>query len=328
MNIKEVVDCGRYTIFSRMGEDSRNKHIMIVNYIDQIASASSIDISDWNLFSIFGRGRGNHLITDKRDINRRFFAKFREIQNGLDPDRFSLEANVQARLNDQAREIMGRQLADFAHRKDHDLSQAKRLATQSEEKLSAAFALDQQIRVMSNRQIDIAAQVSTILAEGFWKYEELDGNKLILSTVGDVTCHQVNPNAGLDLHVNLGKYKAILDLSRMTLKATGLIDNHDDNIFSRHGLPWHPHIASNICWGRSKHTVMDLLASCELVEVFRIFANLLSDYCDDAPYCSLIAYQEVIDREERNSQLNTPVNAEALERANAEPDDEDYDDGE
>lgn len=302
MNIKEVIDRGRYSIFSKMGDENRNKHIMIVNYIEQIASASSIDIGEWDLFEIFGANRGNNLITDKREINRRFFAKFREEKNSQPEEELTFEAAIQERLNDIARNVVGRQIQDLAIRKDMLMNVARRLSNQMNEKLTSAFALSQQINALSRRQPDIGAQIATIVAEGFWKYEGInEHNMLTMTTVGDVVCHHINKFAGIDIRVNLGKFRANLNLNNMTMSASA-VDWGEDNIYRRAGLPCHPHVSNNICWGRSANSVHSMLAACELVDVFRIFANLLCDYCDENPYASICSYQDVFERNAHGDQ--------------------------
>lgn len=298
MNLKEAIDCGRYTVFSKMGDENRNKHITIVNYIDQLASAASMDISSWNIFEIFGAGRGNNLITNRREINRLFFAKFRQEKAKQPVNELTLDAQVQKHLNDKAQELVTRQVQELAVRKDGDLRAARRLATQMDEKLASAFRLDQQVRALSNRLPDIGAQLQTIAAEGFWKYEQMQGGMLTLVTAGDVICNHINKSAGIDVRVNLGKFRAKLNLDNMNLRAESCVPR-DENIFMKAGLPCHPHISSSICWGRSQSTVLDMLASCELVGAFRILANLLNDYDDEAPYASLSQYKQAFDNNAR-----------------------------
>ena len=321
MNIKEVIDCGRYTIFSKMGDENRNKHVMIVNYIDQIASASSIDIGEWNIFELFGAGKGNNLITDRREINRRFFAKFREEKSNKPQEELSIEAAIQERLNNLARGIMERKLSDLAGRKDYEMRAAKRLSTQMTQKISEAFKLDQQIRIMANQQVDIGAQIATIVAEGFWKYEAItEDNVLKMVTTGDVVCNHINKAAGIDVRVNLGKFRAKLYINDMELTAESVVP-YEQNIFRQADLPHHPHVNGSICWGRSQNTVIELLAACELVEVFRIFANLLCDYNDENPYAALVSYQRVIEQNAKGEKLRNPD-----EDDDEDDDDRDYED--
>ena len=324
MNLKELVDCGRYTKFMRMGEEKRTKHIEIANFIDQLSGASGINIDNWDVYEIFGKGVGNELILDKREINRRFFAKFREMQNSVEPERFTLEANVQAIINDSARRRLTNAISRLHDNKSDALRKANRHMNEANDYVADAFMYDQEARAMANRPVDVGSQIATIIAEGFWRYAGLRGSELTLKTRENVRCHHVNRNAGVDIQVNLGNYLVIVNLERMMLKARHVYGSSIR--WQDYNLAPHPHVSrdGNICWGNSSDTVNHMLTSGELVEVLRLLANLLCDYHDENPYTPLASYKALVDseaeriRSEQEAQMQAE-SAETLQEGETSP---------
>lgn len=295
MNLQQVVDGGNFSIFGRMGDDKRVRHIDIVRYIEHLASSTGIDISDWNILETFGKGVGNELHTNRREINRRFFNKYRQIQNENPPQAFTLEARIQEELDNAARQLVTQQIECAKIEHDNALSQAHRAYRRYLEQLAHAFERNQLIAGISRKTTDIGAQVKTIIQEGFWDYHSLEGTELTFITKNDVVCRHVNRSANIDIQVNLGKFRAIYDLRRGFVRVYGHENNIDlrsDNSRGTDGLV-HPHVSSgDICWGRSGQTANRLMSQCELPELFRLLANLLMDYCDDNPYAHLYSFRD------------------------------------
>ena len=83
----------------------------------------------------------------------------------------------------------------------------------------------------------------------------------------NIQCHHRNPDAGIEISMDMGSYAAQLNIFNMNLT----VGSHADNtIVSGH---CHPHISCSggICWGASGGHVSNLLASGEIV----VFLN----YC-------------------------------------------------
>ena len=291
MKISEIIDGGNYTIFKRMGNDNRTDHIMVINYIQNLAGSSGADISDWDIMALFGKGSGNELYKDKREINSRFFQEFRNRQSAAVAT--DISQRIQNNLKNHAMRLIQRKTQELQSRKDTYLRSAKDYYNSYENYVKEAFNAELEIRTMAGRPIDFGSQVNAIVAERFWNLINVTDTAIVFETANDIVCREVNKAARVDISVNLGKFKATLDMTSMSLKVNG--SGNNINLAGRdNGELAHPHVRTgNICWGNAQSTVQKQLSMGELIPVFRLLASLLTTYNGDNPYASLAVFKEV-----------------------------------
>lgn len=146
-----------------------------------------------------------------------------------------------------------------------------------------------------NGKLDDAmlGELKQILESGDWQLLTINGrgNLLTFATTSSIVQSQVNPAAGLNLHVNLGVICAVLDLegpylnTRMGLRNLNL------------GGVYHPHAHDgNICWGDASDRAAELLGRRQFAEVFKLLTALLTTYAPSNPYRALRDFHRAHDR--------------------------------
>lgn len=287
MNLREVVRSG-YKIFSRMNPEKQKAHILAVQYIELLANQTNTKMEPWDLLKVFGTGKGNELQTDKKEINKIFFARLEEIKAGVPAQVFALEERVTAEIDRLSRGLIDRETTRLRNSRDQEIRNAHDRMNQAQGYLTNAARFESEIMALERRESTIPAQICQIVQENFWDFHQLTGSNLELVTKNDVILTHKNPAANLDLRVNFGKLKTILNLQSMALSVL----QHERNIVVS-GY-YHPHISTgaSICWGTAAGVATQKLPKGEIADVLRLLASVLTNYNDSNPYINLARFQE------------------------------------
>jgi len=287
MNLREVVRSG-YKIFSRMNEEKRKAHILGIQYIEFLANQNNTKMEPWDLLEVFGTGKGNELVTDKTEINKRFFAKLEDIKNKTPAAAFAIESRIMEQMDALTRSNLDREINTLKRERDNHISNATRNFTAGHRELEAAHAVDVRIMALERRESTVPNQIAQIVQENFWEFHALNGPNLDLVTKNDLILTHKNPAAGVDLRVNFGKFKVSINLQNFSLKVL----KHEGNLDL--GNFYHPHVYTNgeVCWGTASGTVSQKLPKGELKDVLSLLASVLANYNDGNPYRHLAEFQE------------------------------------
>ena len=326
MLFKDIVTT-KYKIFSRLGEEKRIEQIDAIKYIFLIASTSGVVVSNWDCQEVFksDRGGANEIVTNKAAINQRFFEKVESLSalSPTPPPASLVEAEKEA-LNRLSR----RYIADMIARAENDsrnrLQSALDYQKSAEREIENAARARMSIAELSRNPPNIAEQIQTINEGSFWEYESQedgDGLTIHMKTRNDVVCTHRNPSAGIDISVNLGKFKASFSMQNANLLVFGCGDNVETGGYK------HPHLSYNgrVCWGNGQETANKACANMQLVQLFTLLSSVLVNYNSGNPYRSLEELQTASmsseERETRDRMYQAErdrVEAErAAERANA-----------
>ena len=288
MNLREVVRSG-YKIFSRMNPEKQKAHILAVQYIELLSNQTNTKMEPWDLLSVFGTGKGNELVTDKKEINKLFFAKLEDIKTKTPAQVFALEERVTVEIDRLSRGLTDREITRLRTARDKDIHSANEAMSRAATFLTSAANLHSQLSALERRESTVPGQISQIVQENFWDFHQLTGANLELVTKNDIILTQKNPAAGVDLRVNLGRVKAILNLQSMSLSVL----QHERNLNVR-GY-YHPHVntGGGICWGTGAGVVTQKLPKGEVAEVLRLLSSVLTNYNDGNPYVHLADFQEI-----------------------------------
>lgn len=291
MKISEIMAGGSYTPFARMGSENRQKHIQVVQYIMTLAASTDADISEWNIYEIFGTGRGNTLYLDRRNINQRFLTKLKEVESSSPQEVQGANlpdlAQLQAEVNDQLRRALLTNIENFKRQQQEMLRQAGQYYERFMQHVVGASSVEKNIMSLTKRNLDIAEQIRGIVEGNFWVFDRIESNRyLFFVTRNDIINSHINRNLGINIRVNLGKYEVKIDLQNPNIWVLPKSGNTRvrENII-------HPHVADVICWGNAANTVGEKLSKFDFVSVMRLLANLLMDYNDENPYASLYSFQ-------------------------------------
>lgn len=287
MNLRETVRSG-YKVFNRMSEEKRKAHILAVQYIELLATQTNTKMEPWDLLEVFGTGKGNELLTNKTEINRKFFAKVEDIKSKTPAEAFALESRITEQMDAITRGMSERNISKYRRARDTLVRDAQSYFEQANRKLIQASEQEQLALSVEKRESTVPAQISQIVQENFWEFHQLSGTCLELLTKADIILTHKNQAAGVDLRVNMGRFKSVLDLGTMDLRVL----QHERNILVSNY--YHPHVNAigQICWGTAAATAADKLPKGEVADVLRLLASVLSNYNDGNPYMHLALYQE------------------------------------
>jgi hypothetical protein len=286
MNLREVIRSG-YKVFNRMGEDKRKAHILAIQYIELLANQTNTRMEPWDIAEVFGTGKGSELITDKTEINKKFFAKIEEIKSKTPAEAFALETRIMEQMDALTRASTDREIAGHKRSRDAAIQNATRQFTAGQQYLEQANGFEKQIMALERRESTIPGQISQIVQESFWEFFQLNGPNLDLITRNDVILTHKNSAADVDLRVNFGKFKTTVNLQNMTIN----VFTHEGNL--NLDSFYHPHVYTNgnICWGTAASTVAGKLPKGEIADVLRLLASVLTNYNDGNPYRALAQFQ-------------------------------------
>lgn len=314
MNLREVIRSG-YKPFSRMGAEKQKAHILAVQYIELLATQTSTKMEPWNLLDVFGIGKGNEIVTDKKEINKKFFEKLEEIKSKTPAEAFALEQRISTQIDELSREFSNREVNQLKKSRDNAINAAVSAFDRAQSLLADARRYEQQLMSYERRESTIAGQISQIAQESFWEFHQLYGENVDLITKSDVILTHKNSAAGVDLRVNMGKFAARLNLKTMNL----LVYTFEGNL--NLGGFYHPHIYTNgsICWGNASSTAALKLPKGEVADIFRLLASVLVNYNDGNPYRSLAEFQKIAEKDAppKDAPAPLPPEMEAGRRASA-----------
>lgn len=291
MNLKQITDNGKYPAFSRMTFDSKKEQIDTVDYIQAMAASAGVDIDHWNIIKVFGVGRGNKLIVDRREINKRLFARIAEdkknqaenplkaldesIFKDLPVPRIVKNASVEDRLKDD---------------KAKAESKMRSALFTAKTQLANVVQAERQLMAMRGQHMDIPDQVRRIQAGGFWQFSHVDGSRLFFKTIQEVIVRHFSRRPSVDLTVNFGKFYAFIDMNHGTEICLRPLSN---NILVG-GDILHPHgMLDGVCWGAAHERAYDMLRTMDYVGVMQLLANLLKDYNPHGPFAGIYSFYRV-----------------------------------
>ena len=295
MKLEEIIQAN-FTVFGRMNEENRVKHIDTVKYIRNLSNSVGINISTWNLFEVFGGSAGgNTLHTDKAQINKIFWERFKAGDSTPPPepvDKASITANIEDWMEKSGRQFTSNFVQRAARDKDNALSSANDYHREYARHLAKAAAIDMEIRNFTNNPPDVGGEIGKVIDAGFFKFESLvDG--VITFTTGEIINTDRRPSAGVDISVNLGKYKVQYSLADATSRdgdrrryALKVIQFENNKFVGRY---YHPHINNHgdICWGNAIDTANKAIVEHKISGAMTLLAAILTTYNPSDPYVSL-----------------------------------------
>lgn len=286
MKLHEIVDGGRYTVFKRMGAKSRARYVDTLKYIEFLASNTNTDINSWNIFEVFGTGKGKSLYIDKRRINQIFLETARNSDVGSSSAEAEF-ANIRAQINDACRQAMLENVRTQELHMQRILQRANSSYNSFMELVREASRLRDSLG--SNPANNIDQQLQTIVQSGFWKFKRvINGTVLEFHTANNVISSYRNRSARIDIDVNLGKFKVTVDIVNRVIHVGQLANNVHSDWYGNMGF-YHPHINrnGNVCWGNSGGTVTNMFVNADYAGLMQLLATILVDFNPDNPYVQL-----------------------------------------
>lgn len=280
------------------GSPNAAAQIEAVKYIAQLASQSATSISGWDLPAIFETAPGE-MATERQEINRRFFERKQEtdtVMSGSLSQAQCLAIEKQGakfKRNDETsvlKQHIEAHETDISRYSEH-VKSLIRTRDEYQKRLDELLAQPQP------EAIKWVERVKQVIDDGFWSFayarndlvhgEEYENGiffrGITFETRNDVVIHYVKPEQGIDINVNLGKFRVSWNPGETSVYIT-----HSGNnvwVSSR----CHPHIGGHaICLGAAKPAVVGALKKGDIQAAFRLIAFILTQYNPNDAYIDLV----------------------------------------
>lgn len=277
-------------------EQANEKQARLVHYAISVANQMGVDIREWPLFeTLTGTPNAESISTLRGDINRNLFEAIRK-RKGSDTEvmkaveltsdlatqiMFALDAYKERETNAARDSLRAYQM------------QASNYLQSAQNQLAEARELKGHIQVLTGysgkSSID---QINEVLKKGFWtdpSYHK-ESKRLSFLTAKDVHISWVNSSAGVNYNVNMGRFRADLDLNRAEIR----VHTHENNL-TVDGT-YHPHIDDNgrVCWGNARDMVARNLPAMKFEPVMEALAIILTHYNDESPYVTIDEFYQLV----------------------------------
>ena len=311
-------------VFARQTDEGKKLNFEMLKYIEFLATASSTNISMWDIKDIFGDKENKkvslEIVKNKNEINKLFYANkdkmasgsTEEIQNIVkiigDSIGTALEAQKSGRITSLENNILSkrRNIEDYIR--------------QMSQRISDIVSYRKELDTLENisTRDKIMADIEEVLKGNFYAFESFENNILTLTTKENVMSTLVNAKAGLNLNVNLGKFKVKLNLVNFELKVLP----HSGNMKLNDHI--HPYVggSGDVCFGNGQARASTLLETMNISGVMTLLAAILTTFSEDStPFVSLNSFKIEADRLAKG----LPPSDEAEEDEETEETDEDVD---
>lgn len=283
MNLSQI-KAGSYKIFQRQSAEVRAANIVAIQYIESLANQMGANIALWDLEPLFKHGStGNHYVKEKNEINKRFFEHLETIKKEAPVESARLRALIRGPI--QQRYETTRQKAIQSKKVtlqnlQQDIGDHHARATDCVRRCwLLQTEIDQLSVAVSEANNPLEAELLGILESG-WDFLDFSGDAVDFVTRSEVVVSEKNPAAGIDITVNLGKFRARLNLGSADVR----VYVHQDNTMVSNF--YHPHInhGGQPCWGNVSLNAAKCQAERSIKSLFEILLALLHSYSAEAPY--------------------------------------------
>lgn len=275
-------------------------------YLEQLSTSTSQPIRNWPVIEMLSQvERGN-----KRAINKLFFehieVKKTDVLGAMDADTFQkIETaifNTASQRRERTIQSAERDLQNHTMR----LKDCQRRVTESIKACRETY--DRILDLQNLTPAKTMEAFKNILAMPFWQFERFAFGKAYFVTSNDIVMREFNKSAGLDIQVNFGRIRFVLNVVRGELEARAFENNLIVNQY------FHPFIAGSgsVCFGTYADTAHKFLIEYQYDKLFELLASLLINYDGSSgPYQALYTFWA---NEQNNRGKRTTVDGPPCER--------------
>lgn len=289
-----------------MTPEQKAQNLNSLLYIKTLAAQSSADISSWDINKIFGvEGDDMNLISDKREINKRFLDAF---------EKAKIKAEKKAEKNPQEQEI--NKLLNIAtlktaveeaakNARKTQIAEQQRQLTENERVMNnklteynryhdAVLLCRQNIRNLENTSDDTSvydkcfADIQKLIDTKMWVNPVFENGYLYLNTSTSIMLQEINKAANININLDFGQLAVRINV------AQGFNINvipYKNNIVVNNC--WHPHVYNDArpCWGEANTVAMKAIANLEIAKALELLHAILNNYNKDSPITRLADFK-------------------------------------
>jgi len=279
MKMSEIRSKG-YQVFPGLESRSLSNQVASLKYIESLATETGINISSWDVLTIFKQEEGR-VHTDKKKINQLFFLQAKSVPQVAENNPWvgrahELESILLTRSRARIERDLQRAWADYDVKAEELKAKLRRVANTYSTYLTA----------FNQSPVSIANQLYEIEQQGFWRVESLERSDIVFQTTAPVVITRVNTSAGINDKVNLGILRMIVHLENAYVEIEQV--SRDDYEF-----PWnypHPNVSTSKepCLGNLRGDVDQALVSFDITKLCHLFQAFLTQNGEHGhPYRSI-----------------------------------------
>jgi len=292
-------------LFGALNFEQKN----VVDYIHRMASLKGTDISAWNLDAIFGEFKQTRQEINQIMFDQTFRAEIPVVdQTFVSPEMLEslkgLEDQLKRTVEDRKR-LMLRQYQE-------GLERAHAEYRRYESRKNIAMRSYKEYLSMDGQSFDVVGEVQKLMQNNFWvnvrispiisRNEPTNRMGIFADTKNPVHMSEVNPAAGIDTRVNLGKFTSFYDWESGCVKILPLENNLIGLRVRDDGSPdmnYHPYVGTSggVCWGDNANEADNLCTQGKIGELFELISGLLITYAPGGyPYRGLGSFKTEFDQ--------------------------------
>ena len=292
---------GDLSVFETHEAEIRDKELKSLEYIRFLSDSMSVNIDEWDLFKTFGKLDKEELLFNKRDINKRFFEHQETAKNEVTS---ILTPDLMREIGEAAKSARRRQRRRWREERRTHLRAARDSHNHARREIGHAHRIT---KLMDGTDSDdnTVKQITEMLSNGkvaFHKDRVSSRNKLEFVTTQPCMLEFKNPAADIDIKVDLGFFRMVLDLEQSSWFAHPYMLN----IYSGHvGLMtdgyMHPHAVGDgdICLGDAHNDYVKAMGEGRYNDGLNIVLNVLENYHEGNPYKPLHYWQRIEEGERK-----------------------------
>jgi len=283
----------QFSLFQDYETNARVEQIEKIMYIQDIAGKLNKNIQGINLFELFPNNN-NIILAEKTDINR-ILATFKR------EDFITEDEKIVVLLDDDQASIIGETMKTFRDinetkiqsKIDSKIYDAQYYSNEYMRYLKEASTLRIQLENLKNNNSNFVVDgINKLLETGKYSINSQTNSNIELLINHDVILTQKNTRANIDLRVNLGQFKIVVEYGSGSLNS--YVRKHDNNITVHHFI--HPHVENGtngyVCFGNMDASYTDAVRELDVFKMVETIYKVLTNYNHENPYKPLSLFVE------------------------------------
>ena len=298
MNLEQYCN-DNHAVFTPLGARKRTQ-VKVLEYLQLLAQQTGTPIREWDLTALFKTPDGVYdfeLVTEKPEINKRFFAEV-ERTRGTAVDagtRMRLDPTLITAIQEGSNRVRNQRIEELKTNIANLRRAAEGAIINTTNHLASARQKQIELDLFENNAADVYAKsLEELLTAGSFEYIGMrDHNRqLHLATTQDFILTYKNDSQEVDLAVNVGRFLIQIELRNARIK----VMPHQNNVVVHNY--YHPHVtvSGDVCWGNAGPLVTQALSGGNYAEALKLTLGILSSYNDESPYISLAQFHDHVVR--------------------------------
>lgn len=262
-------------------KDIRDAQLRTVKYLTTLSNLSTTDISKWDIGLIFSDPTTGLLVTERQDINKRFFA-FRDKQEITD---INLSPDLLRKIEALEKLIPQTELNQIKESYRINMQRASERYSSYMNALRSARECKIRIDSFEGKGADLKGQVEQVIRVGFWELRSVDPACISFITKQPIVLTYKNTAQSIDITYEVGRI-CIVYYPQDGYCGVNISHSEGVRYFNGH---IHPHVGGDgdICFGTAGDMATRAMAECNLVRLCAIVQQTLTEYNPDSPYVAL-----------------------------------------